>query len=292
MRRSLPGRRLLITGASRGIGRAVAELAVRRGAHVGLVARSQTQLEQTAHAFSASRAPSGAGLQAGKVIALAGDVTSPEDRRRVVDEFVNHFGGLDVLINNAGVGSFGHFIDSSEQVLRGVMEVNFFAPAELIRQCLPALKQGNQPAIVNISSMCGRRGLPAWSEYCASKFALSGLSECLRAELVRFGIDVLLILPGLTRTELGGHLLRNTGRMNIDFSGGMSPEDVARKILGALEANRQETVVGREAHMLLGLNRFVPGILNRLIARKIRHLYADEMNGAGKMIEPSAAAKE
>ncbi len=130
--------------------------------------------------------------------------------------------------------------------------------------------------------MCGRRGLPAWSEYCASKFALCGFSESLRAELVRFGIDVLLILPGLTRTDLGMHLLRNTGRMNIDFTGGMPPEALARRVLHALEHNRPETVVGREAHWLIGLNRFVPRVLDRLIARKIRRLYADEMQqGAG-----------
>jgi short-subunit dehydrogenase len=283
MKRSLPGRRLLITGASRGIGRALAELAAQRGAHVGLVARSQAQLQQIADALQARGA---------NVLALVADVTSPEDRRRLVDQFVDHFGGLDVLVNNAGVGSFGHFIDSSEEVLREIMEVNFFAAAELMRTCLPALIQGNQPAVINISSMCGRRGLPAWSEYCASKFAICGLTECLRAELIRFGVDMLLILPGLTRTELGSHLLRNTGRMNIDFTGGMPPEELARRILQALERNRPETVVGREAHWLLGLNRFVPRFLDRLIARKIRALYAEEMkNGSHKTVETSAGAK-
>jgi len=284
MRRSLPGRRLLITGASRGIGRSLAELAAQQGAYVGLVARSRAQLQELAESLTA---------RGGHAIALAGDVTSPEDRRRLVDQVVDHFGGLDVLINNAGVGSFGHFIDSSEEVLRDVMELNFFASAELIRQCLPVLMQGNQPAVVNVASMCGRRGLPAWSEYCASKFALCGLTECLRAELIRFGVDVLLILPGLTRTELGSHLLRNTGRMNIDFSGGMPPDELARRILRALERNRPETVVGREAHWLIGLNRFVPRVLDRLIARKIRSLYADETKqNSRKKLEESASARE
>src|SRR5207302_2835172 len=155
-----------------------------------------------------------------------------------------HFGGLDILINNAGVGSFGHFAESSEAVLRQVMEVNFFAPAELIRLAVPHLQRGVRPAIVNVSSMCGRRGLPAWPEYSASKFALCGLTEALRAEMVRFGIDVLLVLPGLTRTDLGSHLLRNQGRMRIDFTGGMKPEMVAERIVRALEKNRTETVLG------------------------------------------------
>ena len=109
-------------------------------------------------------------------------------------------GGLDVLINNAGVASFGHFAECTEVILRQVMEVNFFAPAELIRLAVPVLTRGRQPAVVNVASMCGRRGIPAWAEYSASKFALCGLSEALRAELVRFDVDVLLVLPGVTRS--------------------------------------------------------------------------------------------
>jgi short-subunit dehydrogenase len=280
MKRSLLGKRLLITGASRGIGRSLAELAVQRGASVALAARSESQLRSLAESLQTGGA---------HVLPVAGDVTSPEDRRRMVDQVVDHFGGLDVLINNAGVGSFGHFVDSSEEVLREVMEVNFFAAAELTRLCLPALMQGRQPAVVNVASMCGRRGLPAWPEYCASKFALCGLSESLRAELVRFGIDVLLILPGLTRTELGSHLLRNTGRMNIDFSAGMPAEELARRILRALERNRTEAVVGREAHWLIGLNRFVPRFLDWLVTRKIRSLYADEIKRGSGMTVGSKA---
>ena len=87
-------------------------------------------------------------------------------------------------------------------MLRQVMEVNFFAPAELIRLAIPVLEQGRQPAIVNVASMCGRRAMPAWTEYSASKFALCGLTEALRGEMARFDIDVLLIVPGLTRSDL------------------------------------------------------------------------------------------
>src|SRR5260370_42474263 len=121
----------------------------------------------------------------GTAIAISADVTCAADRRQLLDSVCDRLGGLDVLINNAGVGSFGHFSESSEAVLRRVMEVNFFAPAELIRLALPLLRQGQQPAIVNIASMCGRRALPAWPEYSASKFALCGLSGALRAEFVR-----------------------------------------------------------------------------------------------------------
>jgi short-subunit dehydrogenase len=250
--RALRGRRLLITGASSGIGRCLALAAGKRGAYVAVAARSADKLEALAKEIAG---------HGGQAIAVAADVTCAEDRRRLLERVQQHYGGLDVLVNNAGAGSFGHFAESSEAVLRQIMEVNFFAPAELMRGALPMLKQGD---------------MPAWPEYSASKFALCGLSEALRAELVRFGIDVLLILPGLTRTDLSSHLLRNQGRMRIDFTAGMEPELVAERILKALEKNRSETVLGREARMILSLNRFLPRLVDRLMARKVRQLYAGE----------------
>ena len=265
MIRTLTGRRILITGASRGLGRALTEQAARCGAVLAIVARSAEPLYGLADSLMAKGA---------KVVAIPADVTVEADRRRILATVVERLGGLDVLVNNAGVGSFGHFSTSSEEVLRQVMEVNFFAPAELIRLAVPILTRGEQPAIVNIASMCGRRGLPAWPEYSASKFALCALTEALRGEMVRFDIDVLLILPGLTNTEMSSHLLRNEGRMNIDFAGGMSPDSVAAKILQALQKNRTETVVGREARWLLLCNCLLPRLVDRLMARKVRQLYA------------------
>ena len=188
---------------------------------------------------------------------------------------MEQLGGLDVLVNNAGVASFGHFATSSEATLRQIMEVNFFAPAELMRQAVPILVKGTRPAIVNVASMCGRRGLPAWTEYSASKFALCGLTEALRAEFARFDIDVLLILPGLTKSDLAQHLLRNEGRMKIDFTKGMPAEKVAAGILKAIQRNRAETILGREARWMLRINRLFPRLLDRLVARKVRRLYAE-----------------
>jgi short-subunit dehydrogenase len=212
-------------------------------------------------------------------MAVPTDVTCDADRRQLLRTVEERFGGLDVLINNAGVASFGHFADSSEEILRQIMEVNFFAPAELMRLAVPLLTAGRQPAVVNIASMCGRRGLPAWTEYSASKFALCGLTEALRGEMARFDIDVLLVVPGLTRSELPRHLLRNEGRMNIDFQGGMPPEHVAGRVLDALERNRTETVLGREARWILGVNRFFPWLVDRLLDRRVRRLYAPPAAG-------------
>ena len=186
---------------------------------------------------------------------------------------VERFDGLDALINIAGVASFGHFAEGTEAILRQIMEVNFFAPAELIRLAIPVLTQGRQPAIVNVASMCGRRGMPAWSEYSASKFALCGLTEALRAEMVRFDIDVLLVLPGLTRSDLGQHLLRNEGRMKIDYAKGMTVENVAAGIVRSLCKSRTETVLGWDARWMLRVNRLLPRLVDFLVARRVRKLY-------------------
>ena len=266
MRRDLRGSRVLITGASSGIGRSLAEQAARAGARLILTARSADALNELAGRLTAEGA---------EAAAVPADVASEADRRRLIEAAAGRFGGLDVLVNNAGVASAGHFADGTEAILRRVMEVNFFAPAELIRLAVPVLTRGRRPAVVNIASMCGRRGLPAWTEYSASKFALCGLTEALRAELSRFDIDVLLIVPGMTRSDFAGHMLRNDARMKFRFDRGLPVEDVARDVLHALRCNRAETVLGGDARWMLRFNRFFPRWLDRLIARRVRRLYLE-----------------
>ena len=264
MTRDLSGQRILITGASGGIGSALAQQAADAGARLALVSRSVDKLSVLAVRLAPVT----------ETLVLPADVTLEADRKQLLDTMVERWGGLDVLINNAGVGSFGQFADCSEAILRKVMALNFFAPAELIRLAIPILTRAPRPAIVNVAALCGRRGMPTWSEYSASKFALCGLTEALRGELVRFGIDVLLIVPGLTNTELGQHLLRNEGRPKIEVTRAMTAEHVAAGILKALRRRRTETVIGGAARWMLLMNRFLPRLVDRLIARKVRKRYA------------------
>src|SRR5262249_53617160 len=175
-RRRISESRMLITGASQGIGRALAEAAALRAAKVLAVARSDTLLRQLAEEVR---------VRGGTLETLSADITEPEDRQRMVEAALQHFGGLDVLVNNAGIGATGHFVEVSPDRLRQIMEVNFFGLTETTRVFLPLLKQGHRPAIVNISSIAGKRGIPARSEYSASKFAVQGFSEALRAELAK-----------------------------------------------------------------------------------------------------------
>jgi short-subunit dehydrogenase len=264
MRREIRGRRFLITGASGGIGRSLAEQAAQGGARLALAARSQNVLEELASSLRQRQAD---------VHVVPGDISREADRARILETAVERLGGLDVLVNNAGICAWGHFAGSTEEVLRQIMEVNFFAPVELIRRAIPILERGQQPAVVNVASMCGRRGMPAWPEYSASKFALCGMSEALRGELVRYDIDLLLIVPGLTKTNLQKTMLRNEGRAKIDYDRGMPPEQVAGRILGAIRNGGFETVVGGDARWMLRMNRFFPRLLDWLIARRIKKLY-------------------
>jgi short-subunit dehydrogenase len=256
----LQGRRILITGASSGIGRALAQQLAPLGTQLLLAARSEDKLRTIA-----------GGAQNIRIVRA--DVTSDADRQEVLDQAVRQFGGLDVLINNAGVASWAHFADSNEEILRQIMEVNFFAPAELIRKAIPILVNGTQPAIVNVASMCGRRAMPAWSEYSASKYALCGLTESLRGELARFDIDILLMVPGLTKSEFSQHFLRTDGKAKIEFDKGMPPEDVAARIIRSLQKNKTETIIGSDARWMLLVNRFFPRLVDYLIARKVTKLY-------------------
>ena len=261
MRRELAGKRAILTGASGGIGRAVAAALAGAGVRVALAARSVDKLNALAATLPGA-------------VAVPTDVTKPADRARLVETAVAAFGGLDLLVNNAGVGSWGHFADSTEAICRTVLEVNFFAPIELTRLALPHLTDGNQPAVVNVTSMCGRKGMPAWPEYSASKFALVGMSEAWRGEFERFGVDVLTIVPGMTDSGFQNNWLRTDGKADLRFADGMTPDYLAAKVVAAIQKSRTETVLGSEAKRLLRFNRYFPRLTNWLLARKVKKLYS------------------
>jgi short-subunit dehydrogenase len=263
MARNLQGKRAIVTGASSGIGRAIAIELAKAGAKVALAARSADKLAEAARAIG------------GDAIAVPTDVTKAADRENLVREAVARFDGLDLLVNVAGVGAWGHFATSTEPINRTVMEVNFFAPVELIRLAVPHLTNGNDPAICNLTSMCARRGMPAWPEYSASKFALVGMTEALRGEMARYDIDVVTVVPGLTKSDLNRNLLRSDGKAAIPYDKGMTVEYVAARTVDAIRRSRREIVLGIEAKKILTMNRLAPRFVNWLIARNVTKLYRE-----------------
>lgn len=257
-RRELQDRRALVTGASSGIGRAVALELARSGVDLVLLARRRDRLADVAEQVARS------GRRAEIVV---GDVTDAAARREALDAARDKFGGLDILVNNAGIGAHGRFASAQSDRLRPIMEVNFFAPVELTREALPLLEQGVRPIIVNVGSILGRRGCPRKSEYSASKFALHGFSEALRAELVPLGIDVLVVAAGPTDTEHFDHLIESQGELPWGEPRRAAPERVARSIVRAIRHGRHEVVPSWRGWVLVLLNRLSPRLVDRIMAR-------------------------
>jgi short-subunit dehydrogenase len=257
--RNLTGRRALITGASGGIGRALAFELSRRGAHLVLLARREKQLNEVVEFIrQESQRPA---------VGIVGDVTDAGTRQFALEAAQREFGGLDILVNNAGVSAHGAFADARPDRLRAIFETNFFAAVELIRAALPLMRVGQQSIVVNVGSILGKRAVPDKSEYCASKFALHGFSEALRAELAIDGISVLVAAVGPTETEFFEHLIEDRGAPPRRIVSGASPERVASLIVGAIQHGRREIVVGWQARLLDWANRVCPRAVDRYLAR-------------------------
>jgi len=257
-RRQIAGARAIITGASSGIGRELARELAREGAQIVITARRDERLNELAQQTESA---------SGEVYCLAGDISDSEFRQQLIQTAEDQFGGLDILVNNAGITGIGPFAEADEQRLRKIMEVNFFAPLETIRAALPTLQQGKNPIIVNIGSVLGHRAVPKKSEYCASKFAMHGFSDALRAELAP-QVDVLLVSPSTTKSEIFDKAMGDDF-YQIAWSQKkvMPAATVARITAKAIRQGRHEVILSTGGKLLVWLDRLCPPIMNRLIAK-------------------------
>ena len=267
-RRILMGARCLVTGASSGIGRSLAQLLVRQGARVVLTGRSSSRLDQLVTELRAAGAPAQA------VIAAPADLTSPPDLVHLFEVVENQFAALDLVVNAAGVGAYGRFESHHPDILRRIIEINLFALADVARLSQPLLRKGNRPLLVNIGSIVSRRGLPGRSEYSASKFAVAGFTESLRAEWAYDGIDVLLVNPGWTDTSFEDNLLIDTAFVKTVDRRLLSPEDVADRIHRAMIKNRKEITISAAGRTLLAVNRLAPRFVDWALSRWTSRLYS------------------
>ncbi len=233
----LSGKTALVTGASSGIGRSTALALAAAGAQVALVARRAARLDDLAAQIKAD---------GGQALARAADVTDEDDATRAVEDAVGHFGGLDILVNAAGMTQVGKVENANLADWRYVFELNFWAGLYTSRAAIPALKAGGGN-IVNVSSTAGRRPVGAtFGPYAASKFALTAFNESLRAEVTLAGIRVCIIEPGATATEIHAHIndekVRESTRQHIEKDGAMQPEDVAAAIVFVVGLPRRVNV--------------------------------------------------
>jgi short-subunit dehydrogenase len=157
------------------------------------------------------------------------------------------------------------------------MEVNYFGLAETTRIFIPELKKSSHAAIVNISSIAGKRGIPARADYSASKFAVQGFSNALRAELAKDNIDVLVICPGLTQTNFSKNMIEQKAKMKMDHMRGMTSEEVAVHTLRSIEIGRNEVSLTANGKLMSFVSRFFPRLADRIAKRKVIALFKEEM---------------
>jgi len=220
---TLEGKAALVTGASRGIGRAVAQQLAAAGVGLGLASRSGDDL----------------GLDG--VVARPCDVRSAADLEAIVGETVDRFGRLDILVANAGVGAYGPFLELSPEHLEEMIDVNVKGTLYAVRAALPHLIESGEADLVTIASEAGRRGLPLEAVYCASKFAQVGFTRALDHELRERGVRCTNICPGGVATEFA--MGRGRTPEMPELAGMMSGEDVAEVVLFALTRPRTHRIL-------------------------------------------------
>jgi len=269
-KRSLQGLRAVVTGASQGIGRALAIEGVRRGMTVVAQARSVDLLKLLEAEVAGMNLP-------GTLRTVAGDVTSETDRQNLATFCLKQLGGLDILVNNAGIGATGHFIDGNQDQLRKIFEVNVFGLAETTRTLLPLLKLGNSAQVINIGSIVGERAFPARSDYSSSKFAVHAFTDGLRSELSKDQVDVLMVAPGLTQTNFSQNMLKQSAKVQLDHMRGMTSEQVAEAVWNSSEKGKDRVFLTRQGRLLLLVNKLFPWLVDRIMRRKVRTLFKEEI---------------
>jgi short-subunit dehydrogenase len=252
---------VVITGGTSGIGKALAFEFGRHGAKIMITGRNAADLE-TAVSELQKQGITACGLQA--------DVSREEDNKRMAEEAVRQYGTIHVLINNAGISMRALFEEANLQVIRQVMEINFFGALYATRYCLPEIKK-NRGSVVGISSIAGYRGLPARAGYSASKFALNGFLEVLRTELLHSGVHVLTACPGFTASNIRKRALTSTGIMQGESPRNekkmMSAETCARHIYKATVKRRRTLILTTEGKLAVWLNKWWPSLADRLVYR-------------------------
>jgi len=250
---------VIITGASSGIGKALAEVFGRAGASIVITGRNEANLRETSRQLTAL------GIENLPVVA---DVSMEEDNIRMVEETIRMYGRIDVLINNAGISMRALFEDVDLAVIRKVMDINFYGTLYATKYCLPYLLQ-SKGSVVGISSIAGFRGLPARAGYSASKFAVNGFLEVLRTEMLHRGAHVLTASPGFTASNLRNTALTSDGSVQgespRDEGNMMSAEECATHILKAVQKRKKYLILTGQGRLTVFLNKWFPGWMDKVV---------------------------
>jgi NADP-dependent 3-hydroxy acid dehydrogenase YdfG len=256
-------RNVVVTGASSGIGSDVALAFGERGAKVALLARRKELLSELADKIAKA---GGAG------VAIACDVTDRKQVRRAVDEANDALGGIDILVNSAGVLLPSKFEEMDPRDLKKMLDVNLFGTVHAMQAVLPLMRKKGRGHIVNIASLAGRRGMSPLGGYCATKFAVTGLSEAVRTELFGSGINVSLIMPGLVDTPMAADAIETSGFAFGGVRPGMTmpPRWVTWAVFAAIALRLPEVDVPPGAGTAEKVAALFPGVTDALLAMGTR----------------------
>jgi short-subunit dehydrogenase len=258
----LAHKKVLLTGASGGIGSAIAERLAQDGAHLTLIGRDIQKLDQLACRLKAAGS--------GDVLTLPGDLGEPHDITRLVGEAITFAGGLDVLINCAGVQNFGFFAEEGSAATARLFHINAVAPMQLVQAVLPHMLRRGSGRIVNVGSIFGSIGYPCFASYSASKFALRGFSEALRRELAGSGVDVTYVAPRFTRTAFNSSWVNRMAdvlKMHQD-----TPAQVAAQVVEAIAHGERERYLGWPEKFFVRLNALLPRLVDRALEKQVEHI--------------------
>jgi short-subunit dehydrogenase len=259
---------VIITGGSSGIGKALAEKFGLEGSKVLITGRNKRDLDIAVNEMRAKKIT---------ITGFQADVSKEEDNRAMAEEAIRLYGGIDILINNAGISMRALFNEVDLEVVKKVMEVNFFGVLYATKYCLPEIIK-NQGSVVGISSIAGYRGLPGRTGYSASKFALNGFLEVLRTELLHTGVNVLTACPGFTSTNIRRRSLTkdgsHQGESPRDEEKMMTADDVAHYIYRAVVKRKRILVLTGLGKVAVWLNKVWPSLADRLVFK----LMAKEAN--------------
>jgi len=247
-----------ITGASAGIGRAIAIRLARDGASVAICARRRDRLDRVAAEI----------IQAGGTsLAVVADVAKAPDMQTFVDQAVSRWGQIDVLVCNAGYGVYGAIDQIAPEKMQALMEVNYLGTFNAARAALPIFRRQQHGHFVIISSIVGKRGVPYVGAYAATKFAQVGLAECLRAELVGSGIHVTVVYPISTESEFYDVMVQHSGFATRARGPRQPTERVANAVARAIEHPVPEVYPFRVSKALAVANAIAPGLCDRIVKR-------------------------
>jgi short-subunit dehydrogenase len=255
---------VIITGASSGIGKALAFEFGNQGAIVVITGRNQTNLTEAA-----------AELQAANIHqhAIVCDSSSEEQTRTMVQEVIQQYGKIDILINNAGISMRSMFETVDLKVLKQVMDINFWGMVYVTHASLPYLKE-SKGGIIGISSIAGYRGLPVRTGYSASKFAMNGFLEALRTELIGTGVHVLTACPGFTASNIRNASLTSDGSISGESMREeekmMTAEEVASEIRKAYEAKKKTLVLTFQGKLTVFLNKWLNSFMDKLVYNTLK----------------------